>query len=59
MSTLIENAVALADISKITKRSVADLTRECDALVVYIGVDWADRPAISVREAHGIVTGQL
>ena len=59
MPTLIDGpAVALADLAKVTKRSVADLERECAELVVYVGVDWANRPAITAHEAHRIVTGK-
>ncbi len=55
----IEGGVAVADLAKATKRSVADVEAECQRLDVWIGVAWDGRPAVSEREAAGLVSGEL
>ncbi len=52
-------AVTLTDLAKRTKQTVTELKAECARLNVFVGVDWADREAITAAEAHGIVTGYL
>ncbi len=55
--TLIEHAVSLTDIAKIMKTTVARVEAEAHSLDVYVGVDWAGRPAVSVVEAASLVSG--
>ncbi len=57
-ATLITDAVPLADVAKTTKSTVAQLEQECRALLIFVGVDWANRPAISTADAHSLVTGE-
>ncbi len=57
MTTLIEAAVTLADIAKTMKTTVARVETEAHELDVYVGVDWANRPAVSVTDAAGLVSG--
>lgn len=59
MSTLIENAVTLTEVAKATKISAAEIDFECKKLNVFVGVDWAERPAIATADAYGITTGLL
>jgi hypothetical protein len=58
MSTFIADAVPLADVAKRMKTTVAQLEDECRQINVFIGVDWADQPAIAAADAHGLVTGE-
>ncbi len=55
--TLIENGIALDAIAKTMKTTVARVETEARSLDVYVGVDWAGRPAVSVVEAAGLVSG--
>lgn len=57
--TLIENGVTIADLAKHLKTTVADVEQQCSELNVFIGVTWANRPAISQREAFEMTTGKL
>jgi len=57
MTTLIENAVALADIAKTMKTTVSRVEAEAHELSMFIGQDWAGRPAINVIEAATLVSG--
>ncbi len=55
--TLIENAVTLADIAKVIKSPGAQVEADALELSLYVGHDWAGRPAISVTDAAGLVSG--
>ncbi|MDP9459337.1 MAG: hypothetical protein M3Q22_03480 [Actinomycetota bacterium] len=56
--TLITDAVPLADVAKVAKTTAAQLEQECRALLIFVGVDWANRPAVSTTDAHNLVTGE-
>src|SRR4051812_33607956 len=55
--TLIENAVTLADLAKVIKKSRTDIEAECRQLDLFIGEDWARRPAVSTIDASALTTG--
>ncbi len=55
--TLIENAVTLADIAKATKSTVAKVEADCHELSLFVGCNWAGKPAISVTDAASLVSG--
>ncbi len=57
MTTFIETGVPLADIAKTMKTTVARIEAEARDLDVFIGQDWAGRPAVSVAEAATLVSG--
>ncbi len=57
MTTLIENAVPLADIAKTMKITVPKVQANAADLDMYVGVDWAGRPAVSVIDAAAYVSG--
>lgn len=55
--TLIESAVTVADIAKATNTPEADVEAEARALDMFVGADWAGRPAVSVGDAAGLASG--
>lgn len=55
--TLIENAVTLADVAKVTRRPIVEIEADCRQLDLFVGADWAGRAAVEVRDAEAIVTG--
>ncbi len=57
MSELIEAAVCLQDIAKTMKNPVAQVEADCHELSLFLGCNWAGRPALSVVDAHGLVSG--
>lgn len=59
MTTMIENGVTLTEVARVMKTTVAVIGAECAALQLFIGEDWAQRPAISEQDAHGLVSGRL
>jgi hypothetical protein len=59
MGVLIEGAVSVADVAAVTGATVDQVEAEARSLNVFIGVDWAGRPAVTELEASGLVTGRL
>ncbi len=57
MTELIENSVPVADVAKALKTTVAKVEAEARDLSLFVGADWAGRPAISVRDAAALVSG--
>ncbi len=57
MTTLIENAVTLQDIAKIMKITVTKVEADAGELSLFVGPDWAGRPALSVIDAAALVSG--
>ena len=57
MTTLIENAVTLADVAKALKNPVAQVESDCRELSLFVGSDWAGKPAVSTVDAHAYVSG--
>jgi hypothetical protein len=59
-STFIEGfTITLAEIAKVVGRSVAEIEAEAARLGIYVGTDWADRPAVAVGDAYGPASGAL
>lgn len=56
---MIENAVPIADVARVMKLPVADVRDSCRDLQLFVGQDWAGRPAVSVQDAAGLVSGDL
>ncbi len=57
MATHVPGSVPLAELAKHLKTIVALLEDECRALYVFVGVDWAGRPAVA--DAYGLASGKL
>lgn len=57
MTHYIEGAVPLAELARATKRPVAEIEAEAVALALFVGIDWAGRPALGERDARQVVTG--
>ena len=55
--TLIENAVPLADLVQVTKLQPLEPEGEIHQLGMFVGVNWPGRDAVSVTDAHALVTG--
>ncbi|MEO7980334.1 MAG: hypothetical protein ABI807_05530 [Sporichthyaceae bacterium] len=55
--TYIENAVTAKEIAVVTKRTVAEVEAEAAELNVFVGTDWAGRPAVSEVDARQLVSG--
>lgn len=53
----IESAVPLTELARVMKVPVTEVEAECRALSVFVGADWARRPAIEQRDAAKIVDG--
>jgi hypothetical protein len=59
MTVFIEGAtVTVAELAKAMKMPEAKAVAECQGLNVYVGCDWAGRPAVSVDDAHQVVSGR-
>ncbi|HET9871423.1 MAG TPA: hypothetical protein VFP89_02340 [Propionibacteriaceae bacterium] len=57
MTALIEAAVPIADVAKVTGATQRAVEDEARALQLFVGVDWAGRPAVSVVDAAALVSG--
>ncbi len=57
MSELIENSVAVADVAKALKSTATAVEADCRELSLFVGHAWDGRPAISVTDAAGLVSG--
>ncbi len=55
----IENAITIEDISRALKAPQSKVESEAGELDVFIGSDWAGRPAVSEVDAQGLVSGSL
>jgi len=59
--TYIQNGVTVKDITAVTKRTVAEVEveveAECRDLGLFLGTDWAGRPAVSEVDAERLVSG--
>jgi hypothetical protein len=57
--SLIEGAtVTLAEIAKVTKMRAAEVEAEALALDLFVGINWAGLPAVSVADAYGLASGR-
>jgi hypothetical protein len=56
--TFIQGAVTIADLAKATRKSEATATAECTELGIFVGEDWAGRPAVAEADAHALASGQ-
>ncbi len=55
MTTFIEGStVTLAEIARVVGQSEAETEAEATRLGIYVGIDWADRPSVSVEDAQGL-----
>lgn len=57
MTALIENAVTLADVARQTGTTATAIEAEALAVRMFVGYDWANRPAVEVTDAHKLVSG--
>ncbi len=57
MTGFIESSVTLDEIARALKTTAAAVEAEADQLDLFIGRDWANRPALSTIDAAGIVSG--
>lgn len=57
MSTFIEQAVTVEEIAEVSRTTVAKVAAEAEALALFIGVDWAGRPALSEWDGYQLVSG--
>ena len=57
MTELIENSVAVADVAKTLKKTAAAVEADARDLNLFVGVNWAGKPAIGVRDAAALVSG--
>jgi hypothetical protein len=53
----IEQAITLAAVASATGTTEAKVTEECRALGLFVGTDWAGRPAVLERDAARLVDG--
>jgi len=53
----IEGAIPLAEVAKLTGRKVVEVEAEAVELGLFVGQDWAGRPAIADEDAHQLVSG--
>jgi hypothetical protein len=58
LDQFLRNLVPLADVAKVTHRTVDEVRAECAGFGFFIGIDWAGRPGIDEQEAHQLVTGE-
>lgn len=56
--TFIEGSVTVKEIATLNKRTTVEVEDECRELGLFIGTDWAGRPAVSESDAHQIVSGE-
>ena len=57
MTTLIENAVALADIARVMKTTTTRVEADARDLNLFVGPNWSGKPALSVTDAAALVSG--
>lgn len=57
MSTFIEQGIALAAVAEATKMPAVKVEAEAQQLGLFVGQDWAGRPALSEWDAHMLVSG--
>ncbi len=57
MMELIEAAVSLADVAKATKSTVTKVEADARELALFVGSNWSGQPALSVVDAHALVSG--
>jgi len=50
---LIESSVTLADVAKVLKSTPTKVEADCHELSLFVGCNWAGKPAISVTDAAG------
>lgn len=48
----------LAELAKLTKRTVDRVEAECRELDVFLGRDWCGRPAVAETDAEQLVSGE-
>lgn len=58
MNVYIEGAVTVADLASAAKTTEPKVRAECAELGLFIGADWAGRPAVSEADARSLVSGQ-
>ena len=58
MTAYIEGALSLKAVAAVTKRTIADVEAEALSLGMFLGADWAGRPAVAERDAQQLVTGE-
>jgi hypothetical protein len=51
--------VTVAELAAAVKRTEPKVRADCADLGLFVGVDWAGRPAIAEGDAHGIASGRL
>jgi len=56
--TYIENSVTIKEIATVTKRTTAEVEAEAVELGLFVGQDWAGRPAIADQDAEQLVSGE-
>jgi hypothetical protein len=59
MGILIEHAITVAEVARVTELTVDQVEEEARGLAIFIGEDWAGRPAMLELDAHGLVSGSL
>jgi len=57
MTELIEASASVADVAKVLKSTPTKVEADARDLNLYVGHDWSGKPAISVTDAHGLVSG--
>lgn len=57
MTMTVENGVPLTELARVMKATVTEVEAECRALGVFVGSDWAQRPAVLERDAARLVDG--
>lgn len=57
MTAFLETAVTLADVAKVTKTTASAVEGQCAELGLFVGTDWAGRPAVEAVDAHRLVSG--
>jgi hypothetical protein len=57
MTMTVEGGVPLAELARVMKATVPEVEAECRALSVFVGTDWAGRPAVLERDASRLVDG--
>lgn len=56
--TYIENAVPVEEIAQALRSKPATVEADARTFGLWVGVDWAGRPAVSDADAHGLVSGR-
>ncbi len=57
MTTFLETGIALVDVAKAMKTTAPRVETEAREVGVFVGVDWSNRPAVAVTDAHALVSG--